>query len=914
MSPRTPPILVAFAAVLAGTWAAGCVGPIHAATLVGLVAALACAVLAIRGRAPRPSFAPAAVAVLLGVLRAGVAPVPPDGLPAGIAVDVPMPARVRVAHVARRSDRGTVAVVRVHAVRDGPDWVPLEPPLAATLRHAGLLPVLAGQDAVVRGRFRPSRPPSDAVGPAWPRPSPPPTFSVSRPADWVALAGPPEPSRTDRARLELALRLRGALDGDARDLVIAVLLGEGGGIDPELREDLSALGTAHVLAVSGLHVAAAASLVGLLVYGLLGPAIVRLSPGANLVRIALGAAAVAAAGMAALAGWTPSATRAALMCVVGTAAVCIGRRQALGPLAAAAGLAGLLRDPAVAFSISFLMSYGAVFALAGLVPPLLRLAGAGGAGGDADPRRRARPARVARRVGQALAASIAATLGTLPATLLAFGVAAPAGPLVNLAVLPTAALLLMPCALLLAAVAALVPDLLPVVAAPAQAVLGTWLDAQQWLARALPSPSWVSGAWVRVLLLAGAAGFAVRLATRRTFPALVAALAAGALVAGLPRPPPVARGDFAVTFLDVGKGDATLVHCRDGQTWLVDTAEQRAALAFGGLVPTLRAFGVTRLAGILLTHADEDHVGGTLAVVRALPVGQVVTSCPAMDQEPLATILQALAAAGVPVSCRTAGDDLLPGCADATDVLWPPPGEPLQRNAASLVFRMRAGDRSILLTGDLEASEEAILLARGTDLRADVLKLGHHGSPGASSPGFLEAVSPVRAVATGIPVRGRPELSPIVQRRVAAVGTHLSRTFGRGWVRIGPWRTGEKAFRRERDPIQDRSQSKENSLTPRFGPMSQACDSFQVAGIQTFVDAWSAKFPIDAEKRVSPEGSSIRNYAKKQAKRRGSRSRPGRFRRSGESNEINVKKNYGSGPLVPVAKRIRKRYNSGESD
>ena len=65
MSPRTPPILVVFPAVLAGIWAAGCVGPIHAAMLVGLVATLARVVLAARGLVRRPSYAPAAAAALL---------------------------------------------------------------------------------------------------------------------------------------------------------------------------------------------------------------------------------------------------------------------------------------------------------------------------------------------------------------------------------------------------------------------------------------------------------------------------------------------------------------------------------------------------------------------------------------------------------------------------------------------------------------------------------------------------------------------------------------------------------------------------------------------------------------------------------------------------------------------------------
>lgn len=798
MASPAPPIQVAFLSVLLGTWLAGCLGPVHAVAWIGLAAFLAWTVLAVRGLAPASFLLPAVTLALVGVLRLAIAG---DGrleMPPGVPRDEVVSARVEIARVVRRSDRGTLALGRVHAIRHGSGWLDLVPPMPVTLRHAGLLPVRGFHDAVVRGRFRPQPPPSSSVSPRWPPPTLPPTLAVSRPGDWVPLVGPRGVrGLLDGWRLSLALRLRAVLDGDVRDLVIAVLLGEGGGIDPTLREDLSILGTAHVLAVSGLHVAAAASLVGLMVFWLLGPWWIRWSPGANLVRIALLAAAAASVGMALMAGATPSASRAAAMCVVGAVSVCVGRRQSLASLAAFAGLAGLARDPRVAFSVSFLMSYGAVFALAFLVPPLTAIrAPSWGA------RRRLGPGRrLLRHAGNALAASIAATLGTLPATVLVFGVAAPLGPLVNLLVLPTAALLLMPGVLLLAGVAMALPSALPAVAVPVAGLLDVWLEAQRWLSHHLPSPAWVAGPASRILLLSGAATLAAWLVSRRAWVALLAGVAVLALLASRPAPPAVPRGSVAVTFLDVGKGDAALVHCRNGEVWLIDAAEERASLGFGGLVPTLRTLGVTRLAGILLTHADEDHVGGTPAVIRAVPVARVVTACPALDHEPLAGILAAARRQGIDVSCRVAGDSALPGCADGSPVLWPPPGPPANRNAASLVFRLEADRHSVLMTGDLESPQEAVLLDSGADVGAEVLKLGHHGSPGASSAAFLEAVAPKRVVASGIPVRGRPELSPILLERLSGIGApHLSRTFGAGWVRIGPWEVGQMGIWRSKDP------------------------------------------------------------------------------------------------------------------
>lgn len=790
MSSAAPPIQSAFVAVLAGTWVAGCLGPVHAAALVSLVFVLAKGVLRLRRLRPAGMLAPLGVLALLGTLRFGAAGDGQDMPPSQVRTDAPVVARIQVERVARRSGRGTAAWGRVLAIREGPEWSEYSPSFPVVIRHAGLLPVVAGTHVVARGRFRPRDARSDAVSASWFHPGAPPTIAVGRPADCVEiLSGDTLAYRIDRARLTLTLRLHAALSGNVRDLVIAVLLGEGGGIDPTLREDLSVLGTAHVLAVSGLHVAAAASLVGLLIYGLAGPVWIRLAPGANLVRVALVAAALAATGMAAMAGWTPSATRAALMCVVGTGAVCAGRGQSLASLASLAATVGILRDPSVAFSLSFLMSYGAVFGLAFLVSPLEALLPGRG---PRPSRTSSRPRRWLGAARSAFAASVAATLGTLPTTILAFGVASPLGPWINLIVLPTAAVLLMPCALMLAATAALWPGFLPTVAGPAEWLLGGWLQAQQWLSRELPSAAWAASVPSRLLLPAGALMVSVRLATRRWMPALVCGLALLGVLGASPRPPRVPAGSVAVTFLDVGKGDAVLVHCQDGATWLVDTAEERAGLAFGGLVPTLRALGITRLEGIVLTHADEDHVGGTLAVVRAMPVGRIVTSCAAMGQEPLKTIL-ALAEEGVhEIGCLEAGATALPGCGDASTVLWPPPGEHQHhRNAASLVFRLEAGGNSILLTGDLETPQESLLVASGVELRADVLKLGHHGSPGASSPAFLQAVSPRRVIATGVPVRGRPEISPVLVQRVAAIGAHLARTFRTGWIRIGPWPVGK---------------------------------------------------------------------------------------------------------------------------
>jgi competence protein ComEC len=109
----------------------------------------------------------------------------------------------------------------------------------------------------------------------------------------------------------------------------------------------------------------------------------------------------------------------------------------------------------------------------------------------------------------------------------------------------------------------------------------------------------------------------------------------------------------------------------------------------------------------------------------------------------------------VPVHVVARGDRLRLGAVEL-DVLWPPPaaaagGEGDARGAASanddsLVLRLRYGRRTFLLTGDVESRTERALLAAGDDLRADALKVAHHGSRTSSTDAFVSAARPALAV------------------------------------------------------------------------------------------------------------------------------------------------------------------------
>jgi len=207
----------------------------------------------------------------------------------------------------------------------------------------------------------------------------------------------------------------------------------------------------------------------------------------------------------------------------------------------------------------------------------------------------------------------------------------------------------------------------------------------------------------------------------------------------------------------VGQGDATLVQGRDA-TLLVD-----AGVAVPGgpdlgriaVVPALRALGVTHLDLLLVTHTDLDHRGGIPAVLEAFPVGALWVSRGARSEPGLAALRETARAHGVPIHEHGAGDPTLLLGDLAITPLWPPAATPaISSNDRSLVVRIEVAGQRLLLPGDIEATAEAGLLASAADLRADILKLAHHGSRSSSTQRFLAEVGAAVAVASA-PCAGR---------------------------------------------------------------------------------------------------------------------------------------------------------------
>lgn len=566
--------------------------------------------------------------------------------------------------------------------------------------------------------------------------------------------GPPAvlsgPSGLQRAAGVLRQGLRDAvrpLPAAERGLLPGLVVGDTGGLDPALREDFRTVGLTHLVAVSGTNCS--------IVVG----AVLLLAARAGLgLRSRLVVAALALAGFVVLARPSPSVLRASVMGAIGLLALGSGTRRAAVPALCGAVVVLLLVDPSLARSAGFALSVLATAGLLLLAGPWTRTLS----------RRLPLPVAAAVAVPAAAQAAcgpvvvaLSAQLGLLsvPANLLAAPAVAPATVAGVLAAL-------------------LAPVWLP--AAQAVAWVG-WLPAA-WLVRvarsgaSLPAASvaWPGGAGGALLLALVTVTVLLALLSRPLRRGLVAAsTGAGLMLSGLQVlapawPPP---GWFAVA-CDVGQGDALVLSVAPGAAVVIDAGPEP-----GPVDACLRRLKVDTVPLLVLTHLHADHVDGLPGVLRGRRVAQVLTGPAEQPAQQFRQVQDQARAAGVPVQRPGLGEQGEVGTA-RWEVLAPTRlyrGTRSDPNNSSLVLRVEVRGTRILFTGDVEPEAQRDLVAGGVDLRADVLKVPHHGSDH-QDPAFLAAVQPwvaLTSVGAGNSY-GHPSADTL--GRLAAAGAQVFRT------------------------------------------------------------------------------------------------------------------------------------------
>lgn len=577
----------------------------------------------------------------------------------------------------------------------------------------------------------------------------------------------------------------------------AMLLGDRSFVERAESTDFQKTGVFHVLVVAGLHVGALAVFLFWI-----GRAL-RLAPiWTALMTLTLLLAYVAVVEQ------RPPVIRAALMTAIVVIGELFFRRLDLLNSAGMAALILLIAKPLAVRDSSFQLTFLAIGCIAGLAVPWLAktvqpyiaaLRGWRDVTRDASHEPRAAQFRIDLRTiarwlsshvpvhlgsaaGEALARGIGVSLrvwellvitlalqiGMLPLMARDFHRVTLSAPLVNLAAVPLTGIvvplgfLALGCGLLSHVLGKLLAIPLTWVTMLLMHIVQWFAQFPRWSYRIPGPPAWLIGVFlVAAVLLAVTArrsslwhGWAARCS------AGVLALSALAM-AIYPFAPRWSAGKLELTVLDVGQGDSLFVVSPHGRTLLIDGGG--AFSGFSGreghngidpgeeaVSPYLWSRGFQKLDVVVLTHAHQDHIGGLAAILENFRVGTIWIGREA-ESAALANVERLAREKKIPVVHEIRGN-VFSWDGVETQLLWPEiaPTEigPAPKNNDSLVLRLKYGERGMMLPGDAEKQAESSILSDTSEeaLRADVLKVGHHGSKNSTMPGFLAAVRPRVAV------------------------------------------------------------------------------------------------------------------------------------------------------------------------
>ncbi len=585
----------------------------------------------------------------------------------------------------------------------------------------------------------------------------------------VTLVGLPEESRSGwrdwifDLRRDLSESIQQHLPEPQSAVARALLLGQRGPLPEDLKEEFRNTGTAHLLAISGLHV-------GVLMALALGICSAVLGRGWGmyliipLLLIWL---------YALISGLPLSVVRAAIMGSVVLAALALGRPRAVLPTLSLSAAVMVAVSPQALQQVSFQLSFAGIAGIVLAMPYVSRVtATLGGPGltgyGGLN--------YALGWLATALLVSIAATLATWPLVALHFHRIPLLGILGTVAALPSLPWILAG-AFATAVGGLLHPDL--------GQLFGwiSWIPLSYLVELVSRVPSYtVSGAWVGaglvwawyltigglVLLAAGRpylpAAWTVLMRAFgpsedvRTHPALVftpamrlLTIGAGLVVASVFLWLQVFSGPdgkLHVYFFDVGQGDSALIVTPQGKQVLVDggPGAESGVRAISG--PMSR--GDRSLEVVALTHLDADHSRGLLEVLDRYRVGSVMVGL----EDPESALYppwQASLEGGGPEKVQLwAGHRIMLEPGLVIEVLNPPDkplgGSVADKNNNGLVLRLVYDDVSFLLAADIEARAENHLTKGDRNLASTVLKVAHHGSKTSTTPRFLSRVDPVVAV------------------------------------------------------------------------------------------------------------------------------------------------------------------------
>jgi competence protein ComEC len=540
-------------------------------------------------------------------------------------------------------------------------------------------------------------------------------------------------------------------------LAQGIILGIRYNIPTSIKTDFARTGTAHLLAISGLHLSIMAGIllsIGLWLFGKRRYIYIWLALGTIWLY-------------ALLTGMNPPVVRGAIMASLFLSAELVGRqRTAITSLAfAAAIMVGI--NPQILWDAAFQLSFLAMAGLIFIAPPLMSL---GRKAVNATIGEEGIGVSLANIVTDSFSVTLAATIAVWPVIAHYFGIVSLVGPIATFLALPTLPGII---------VAGAVAGLIGLVFLPIAQAIGwlAWLFASYMLLivkgfASLPVSATEVGSIGTPLIVVYYSVIALAIwlgSNRKRLPQASSRVKSGAskstdFVSRLPKrwviPPllivailtsvtaaTMPDDELRVSFLDVGQGDAILIQ-KGNQQVLVDggPSPQAITLELGNRMP----FWDRTIELVVLTHTHSDHLTGLVEVLQRYQVEQVLYP-DSDDESPLyKEWLVLIEEKDIKCTIAQAGQEINLG--DGVIVKALHPGTPLLTgtgsdiNNNSVVLRLSTGRVSFLLAADIEQEAEFELIAQRADLSSTVLKVGHSGSATSTTPEFLAAASPQVAV------------------------------------------------------------------------------------------------------------------------------------------------------------------------
>lgn len=547
--------------------------------------------------------------------------------------------------------------------------------------------------------------------------------------------------------------------GDIAGFLCAILTGDKTGISESAAVDLSEAGLYHILAVSGMHCAYLLSMIALLV-------------GNQRRRLKVLVAVPILLFYMLLAGCSPSVVRACVMILFVLAAP-LFRRQSDMPTSMSAALALiLLQNPFAAASISLQLSFAAIAGIIWAAPAIQKLFPEG-----------ARKHRIAKFLLYSVTISVGVSVCSAPLSAYYFNILWLISPFSNLLCL-WAAGVVFSCGLLAVLLSFLWLPLGTIFGWVAQIAIWYILKMAGILASVPYHAVYFSNPYLKYWLFFAYALFLLcwlmkpKAVRKYAAAAGLCAVSLGVVVwLGTLR---YTYGKLNITMLDVGQG-ASMIVSSNGDYGLIDCGSRNSWYDAGGIAADmLLSMGCDSLDYLMLTHYDSDHISGVSELLSRIPVGTILLP-DTTDDSGLRQVVESLAVQhGVALDYVTARRQYPLG--EAVITVYPPVGE-MGDNQLGLAYLCSAGDYDLLVTGDMDAETERLLLESWQLPDIEVLAAGHHGSASSTSTELLKAVKPETAlISVGSNSYGHPTNQTL--RRLLAAGAEICRTDLQGNIHI----------------------------------------------------------------------------------------------------------------------------------